>query len=227
MKHLTQICQLVGDWRGDMPAGGMLAEQKMDGFRCTFFPDIDGRDRLWTRNGMPIEGCDHILYHLQRMREAAGEPIFFDGELVVDGTLAATKRWVETDWRKGGEAGHFYAFDCLPLREWQQGGTATPLFQRKARLMDLAAQVAVDDWTWRPGSHGRDEGATPVTVVEDQWLFDAEDVVREVRSVWAAGGEGIVLKHAEAGYERRRNGHALKVKRENMHKWQHMVWAAA
>lgn len=213
------LCQLASDFRGQLPSGGVLAEVKYDGFRCLFLPDINGRERLFTRNGMPIEGCDHILYHLQRMREAAGEPLFIDGELVVDGTLAATKRWVESGWRQGGEAGHFHAFDCMTHEEWKAGGTATPLYQRKARLRDLVEQASADDWDWRPGSKGRDEGAIPVSLVEDQWAFDAADVIEAARRVWAAGGEGLMLKDAEAPYQRKRSGAWLKVKQCNISKW--------
>jgi ATP-dependent DNA ligase len=213
--HSTQLCQLASDFRGDLPSGGALTEQKIDGWRALRFRGIEGKPMLWSRNGMPLEGLGHIAYHLQRMEDAAGEPMYFDGEVQVDGTLAATKHWLETGWRMGGEAGHLYLFDCMTQAEWQAGGTSTPLIQRKARLRELAEAAAGDQWEWRPGSHGRGHGSIPVSVLD------------QARRVWAAEGEGIVLKDALSPYRRNRNGHWLKVKHENQHKWINRVGAFA
>lgn len=215
----TELCQLLGDWRGDVPEGGTWWERKWDGYRALRFAGIDGQVRLWTRNGLPIEGVGHILYRLEQMEQAAGEPWMFDGEFVVDGTLEATKRWAEKRWRAGGEAGVLHLFDGMPLSAWQAGGDPTPLYRRKARLKELMHWATVDDWTWRPGSRGRDEGATPVVLVEDGWAEDAAQVVAEARRIWAAGGEGLVLKDYSAPYQRRRCAAWQKVKASNAHKW--------
>lgn len=213
-----QLCQLAGDWKGNVLPHGMMAEVKFDGFRCLRFRDIQGRNRLWTRQGMPIEGCDHIAHRLDLIEKEAGEPLFIDGELVVDGSLAATKRWVETDWRKGGEKGTFYAFDVLPYREWQKGGTNRPLYERKAMLKKLIDAVG-EPWEWRPRSHGRDEGAATVIYVEDEWVFTPEHALSVARGKWAQNLEGVMLKDPEAPYLRGRNGHWAKVKQANAHKW--------
>lgn len=215
----ASLVQLAGDWRGNLPAGGAMVERKWDGFRCFYAQDLEGRARLWSRNGAPIEGCDHIAYRLGLMEQAAGEPMFFDGELVVDGALSATKEWVERDWKRGGEKGLHYLFDCLTLAEWRAGGSDVPLYARKKRLADLAAAATGDGWTWRAGSKGRGEGDNPVIVMPDEWAFDAADVRRMAERVWASGGEGLVLKDAEAGYARARNSHWLKVKKCNEWKW--------
>lgn len=212
----AQLCQLAGEWKGSMPLGGMLVEQKHDGFRCLWFRGHDGKPRLWTRNGMPIEGCAHIAWRLSQMEEAAGRPLFIDGELVVDGTLAATKHWVETGWRAGGEKGTLYAFDVLDEAEWRAGGTDRPLIERKKALSGLFG-ATVDDWEWRPGSRGRDEALPPVVILPDSWCFTPADVVAEARRVWAAGGEGLMLKDALSPYQRNRSDAWLKVKADN--KW--------
>lgn len=216
------LCALLADWRGDLPEGGAMLEQKHDGWRALRFPGIDGKVRLWTRNGQVIEGVGHILHRLALMERVAGEPLFFDGEFVVDGSLAATKAWCERDWKRGGEAGVLHLFDALPYREWGTGGTDTPLHARKARLKALADAVDADpvlSWEWRPGSHGRDEGASPVRVVEDEWAFDARDVLVAARRIWAAGGEGVVIKAAESPYRRKRSDAWQKVKEANRHHW--------
>lgn len=224
MTRPRELCALLSDWRGQCPSGGTWHEQKFDGYRCLWFRGIDGKPRLFTRNGMPIEGCDHIAHRLSLFEEVAGMPLFVDGELVVDGSLAATKQWVETDWRKGGEAGIFHAFDICPYPDWRAGGWATPLYRRKEWLKDLARQVEehpLYSWEWRPGSRGRDEtGPSPVQIVEDGWAADAYDVARQARLVWRAGGEGLVVKDAESPYERKRVSMWAKVKECNQHKWE-------
>lgn len=216
---MMQLCQLAQDWRGTLPTAGAMIERKVDGWRALRFPGIDGKVRLWTRNGMPIEGVSHILHQLDRMERAAGEPMFLDGEFQVGGTLAATKEWCERGYKLGGEAGIFHVFDAVPLAAWRAGGDPTPLFQRKARLKSLMDATAEDEWEWRPGSRGRDQGATAVQMIPDEWAFDAADVIDAARRVWAVGGEGVVVKDADAPYQRNRNSAWLKVKQENFTKW--------
>lgn len=209
------LCQLAGDWRGDLPRDGAMIEQKMDGFRALRFRGIDGRVRLFTRGGIPIEGTAHILHQLDKIERAAGEALFIDGEYQVDGTLAATKAWCERGWKGGGEAGQFFAFDAMPYREWLAGGCAAPLYQRKARLHELAKAAEADSWDWRPGSRGRDELAPPaVVVLPDFWAADAADVIDEARRVWADHGEGVVVKDPMAPYRRLRSDAWQKVKRD-------------
>ena len=214
-----QLAQLASDWRGTIPTGGAMVEEKIDGWRAPRFPGIDGQVRIWTRNGMVIEGVGHILHRLARMERAAGEPMMFDGEFQVDGTLAATKHWCESGWKLGGEAGVYHVFDAMPLTAWRAGGDPTPLYQRKARLKALMEATAEPEWEWRPGSRGRDDGATSVVLIEDLWCETAADVADAARRIWAEGGEGVMVKDAYAPYQRNRNGAWLKVKHENQHKW--------
>lgn len=212
VRNPAELCQLATHWTGSLPSSGVMAEQKIDGWRALWLRDHAGAPGIFTRNGVPIGGTAHIAYMLEQMERAAGEPMFFDGEFQVGGSLAATKAWCERGWKAGGEAGQLYLFDCMPASEWRAGGTQRPLYARKAMLRDLAQAAQGDGWEWRPGSHGRDDDCPPVTVLEDGWAFDAHDVEREAHAVWARGGEGLMLKDAEAGYERCRNGRWLKVK---------------
>jgi ATP-dependent DNA ligase len=168
----------------------MLMEEKVDGWRAVCLPDHMGHKRLFTRNGHTIEGTAHILYRLAQMKRAAGCAMVSDGELQVAGTLDATKRWAESEWKTGREAGQLFLFDAIPLADWERGRCDVPLVERKALLARLAAESEVDGWEWRAGSRGRDDARPPVLVLEDSWAFDAA----EVRRVWATGGEGVMLK---------------------------------
>ncbi|MDD3797821.1 MAG: hypothetical protein PHE36_01435 [Novosphingobium sp.] len=218
----NHLCQLASDFQGGIPAGGILGEMKIDGWRMLYFRGRDGQPRLWTRGGMPIEGAAHILYRCRLLESAAGQPLFIDGEYQVDGSLAATKAWCERGWRQGGDRGLFHAFDCLTYIEWLDGVSERPQHARKAMLKDMVAQVEQDAslaWEWREGSHGRDGEESPLIVTPDFWLFDAGDVLDMAHRVWADGGEGLMLKDADAPYMRNRNASWLKVKHENAHKW--------
>ncbi|MXP24795.1 hypothetical protein GRI39_01880 [Altererythrobacter indicus] len=209
---MNSLCQLAADWRGDCPPAGILAEEKIDGWRALYLRDHTGTARLYTRNGHRIEGTGHILHQLAEMERAAGELMVFDGEFQIDGALSATKKWCESGWKAGGEAGQFFGFDCLTLSEWRSGGTDRSAIDRKAILKDLAETAQSDAWEWRPGSRGRDDLLPPVVILPDLWCFDAGDVLTEARRVWAQGGEGLMLKDAEAGYQRARVKAWQKVK---------------
>jgi ATP-dependent DNA ligase len=218
---MTSLCQLASDWSGTIPAEGIAVERKHDGWRCLRFRGLDGKPRLWSRNGQPLEGADHIAHQLSLFEQVAGVPLFLDGEIIVDGTLDATKRWFESGWRKGGEKGTLYLFDVLTEAEWRAGGSAKPWHERKAWLQLLAAQVRDDDalsWDWWPGSYGRDD-ADAVQIVKDEWAFTESDVHDMVQRVWAEGGEGVMLKDSEAPYRRSRGAAWQKVKLENAGKW--------
>lgn len=216
------LCQLARDWCGDLPPHGAMFEEKINGWRALYFRSPhDGTPRLWTRNGHRIEGVDHIIHRLGLLERAAGQPLMVDGEFQVDGSLEATKRWCESLHKFGGTAGLFHAFDIVPLVNWHCGGWEKPLYERKAWLAKLLARVEADpllSWEWRPGSRGADE-ESPVRLIPDGWCFTPADVLAEVRRVWSADGEGIMLKDAEAPYQRKRSDAWLKVKRENAHKW--------
>lgn len=211
----AQLCQLASDFTGEVLRGGMMCEEKFDGLRAMYFPGIDGVQRLWSRNGIAIEGTGHIRHRLAHMERVAGQRLFIDGEFVVDGTLVASKAWFERGWKSGGEAGVFHVFDLMPFADWRRGGSDMPQNARKRWLADLLGVVDADpalSWDWRPGSHGLDEAAPPVVLLPDEWSFTAEDAMDMAQRVWARGGEGCVLKDPDASYVRGRNRSWLKLK---------------
>ncbi|KPL67389.1 hypothetical protein SZ64_04280 [Erythrobacter sp. SG61-1L] len=212
----TELCQLASTWAGSILPGGWMAEEKRDGWRALYMRGLDGKPRLYTRNGHPIEGTGHIVHRLGLLERVAGQPLVIDGEFQVDGTLDATKHWCERGWRHGGEAGLLYAFDVVPMVNWVRGGWEWPQERRKAWLQSLAAQVEADaslQWEWRPGSRGADEGREAVKVLPHGWAFGVHDVRDAACRVWGSGGEGIMLKDPAAPYLRNRNGAWQKVKR--------------
>lgn len=99
-----------------------------------------------------------------------------------------------------------------------------PLVERKAKLRECFRLASEDALDWRSRSFGADDGVRAVQIGEDGWAFYAQDVLSEAQRVWSAGGEGSMVKDAQAPYRRNRNAAWLKVKQENAHRW--MRWAA-
>ena len=210
----TELCQLSGRWTGVLPEGGAMCERKYDGWRALFFRGLDRQPGLWTRSGILLLGAGHIRARLLEIEEALGGPHFVDGELVVGGSLAATKLHCESGWRSG-DAGTFHAFDCVPMVDWERGQCDTPLFERKAALARAIASTAPDAaaWEWSAGTRGAGHGVDLVELVTDTWAFTAADVEGEAQRGWAVGHEGIVIKRADAPYVRGRSDAWLKLKR--------------
>lgn len=212
-----ELCQLASDWDGTVPEGGFMVDEKIDGWRAIYFPGRDGIWRLWTRNGMRLEGVDHILHRLAMLNQLGPQAYMLDGEIQVDGTLEATKAWFEKGWRTGGNRGVLHLFDICPIDAWRAGGWHKPQVERKELLKSLIADIP-NDWEWREGSRGADERDC-VRFLPDQWLLDQADVYAEVQRVWDAGGEGLMIKDAEAPYWRERNRYWQKCKLLNWKKW--------
>lgn len=214
------LFQLLGRWNGKALEQPMAFEQKMNGWRAGRWRGVDGKPRLWTRNGHEIHGTAHIQRALAGIEAIAGQRLFFDGEFVVtptDGndTLLATKTWCETSWKAGGNAGTLHLFDIMPEDDWKRGGSDMPWMQRKAWLCDLVNQwqdQEADRWEWIEGSRGA-EGPTPIRAIPHRIVRSAGEVRRLVADIWARGGEGAVLKALDAGYQRNRVSTQMKVKR--------------
>lgn len=187
----SELCMLASPWDGVVPPGGLIGQEKIDGWRACW---IDGE--LRTRGGGTIEGIQHIAEELRRFERAFPTRMFFDGEFQVDGTLAATKRYAERGWREGGALGRFYIFDAVPREEWRRDACQVPLTERLAALdAGLGSFDAehIKALPWSP-------------------YGTAEVVLMAATDVWARGGEGLVVKAAGSLYRRSRSRDWMKVK---------------
>lgn len=227
MRHMTphpalaprhaEICQLVGNYRGKLPSGDWAAALKVDGWRAVYCPLVQ-RKTLHTRNGIPIEGIGHILHKLEAMERHAGEPLIFDGEFQVGGTLAATKAWCEAGWKAGGEDGTYHLFDCLTLSEWLDGGSDRPWIERQRVMRQLytAVEGLSEEWEWRAGTKGKEPDGPHVTILSAEYVADHGEVMDLAQKVWDVDGEGLVLKRIDSPYRRNRSNDWLKVKKEGV-----------
>lgn len=213
-----ELVQLVGNYRGALPDGDWFCQTKVDGWRCSYFAGKDGQKRLWTRNGVPIQGAGHIMHRLAMMEQIAGQDMFFDGEITIGDSLASTKHWLETGWKAGGEAGTLHLFDCMTQSEWEQGGTDRPLYERLRQLSDLCGQLASlpANWEWREGTRGKEPPEPHIIPLPYEYVSSHADVMDMANRIWSKNGEGLVLKRADSGYVRDRSNEWLKVKRNGV-----------
>ncbi|PZU59850.1 MAG: hypothetical protein DI547_05070 [Sphingobium sp.] len=204
-----ELVQLAGEWRGGVPDGGTWVEEKLDGVRACY---VAGR--LLTREGVEIGGVGHILHRIGGMERAAGVSLFIDGEFMVAGDYLRTLSHIGHG-AGAREQGTFHLFDCLTEAEWRANDCDRPLYQRKAMLAGLVEAEAAGpvSWEWREGTHGREPEEAALSLVPDIWCATQADVEAEAARIWARGGEGVMVKDAEAPYRRLRTNAWMKYKR--------------
>ena len=204
----SQLCQLAGEWAGRLPEYGAWVEPKIDGIRCLW---IDGK--LMTRERVPIGGVGHIEHRLKAIERAHGERLFFDGEFIVNGNLPDTQSHLNRGLR-APEQGTLYLFDVMPLSLWQSDESEAPHCERRA-LLERLLSIPDDSpltWEWREGTRGREPVEPPVLLMNGEWCFNACDVERMARGIWAQGGEGVMVKDFDAPYQRKRSNAWQKYK---------------
>lgn len=173
----------------DVPAyiqdNAWVAEQKVDGTRCVITVHPDGVVEFTSGNGGALKHSTSVK-HFPALRRAL-RPLPNGAVYAIDGELLWT--------------GEFYAFDLVRL-DVPGVNAADPLHcslaARRQTLESLLDHAIIDaDGPVRllPQARTADEKAT---------LF---------RKVYDAGGEGVVLKHADGGYvPGTRSAEQLKVK---------------
>ncbi len=172
IREPANLCMLVTHWKGAIPAGGLICQEKIDGIRALW---IDGR--LVTREGNEIGGADHIAAELRAIETAFGRPMFLDGEFQVDGTLKATMRHFLQCGRYG-PAGRLFLFDALPMTEWRSDTSGEALWARLDALTKVMAPISTEH----------------VSVLTFHHCATAAEVTALAESVWARNGEGLVAK---------------------------------
>ena len=179
-------CQLADAWTGTLdPAKRYISEPKLDGMRCLLFLDPN-EPRALSRNGKPVKNMGKIVEAC--MQVAAG--------LVIDGELFAG------DWHSSISAGRaegstierkLWAFDAIPLEDFNRQSSAIPLRERKQILREFGAV----------------EG---IKVVPSRSVTSPAEVLEVVQEYVKAGFEGGVIKDLDAPYLFDRGGAWMKLK---------------
>ncbi|WP_374139379.1 hypothetical protein [Sphingomonas sp.] len=186
----VEMCPLAGVWTpGPLPPG-WDAEEKHDGVRA-----IWTKGAIYSREGNPLP-LDHVAPDLQRLERRFGEPMVFDGEYAEPAGFLATLAAVKHGF-KGERRGVFHIFDAVPTVQWRTDTCMDPLSTRRD-----AIGWALGDW--KP-AHVERVQATPVS--------GQGDVEALAATIWARGGEGLILKRRDSLYRRCRTRDWLKLKR--------------
>lgn len=186
----TELVQLAGVWRPGPVEMGWSAEEKHDGIRAAW---VDGA--LYSREGLPLDLPD-VAADLARLEQRFGQAMMFDGEHVEPGGYLDTLAWLSSPGKRRA-AGTFHLFDAVPLDQWRRDDCPLPLTARRDAIVR-----ALGDW--------KPEHVRRVTSVAVRSQTAVEMLAR---TVWAQGGEGLVLKRDDSLYRRGRSPAWLKHKR--------------
>lgn len=227
-----QLCDKFDNRTIDTP---FFCEPKYDGIRAVFIPRDDGTVIALSREGKPINNVEHICAAIAK---ADANKIVLDGELFVRDFH--TTQSITSTQTPHPEALSlvFYAFDAIPIDEWDAQEGKIPLYQRK---QILAAVVDEINGIVRPAKNPTErviqlsEEDEPIVARElsperssnVSEIDESSFIVRFVpcrligsnassealfRKAVASGFEGIILKEHDCPYIFKRSKRWMKVK---------------
>jgi DNA ligase-1 len=186
-KPLDDIDDLV------FPVAG---EIKYDGLRAAAFVDpAGGTVTFYSRNGKTFNSVPHLEKALLEFKATPG-PHWFDGELITtsfNDSSGDIRRKSKT-----ADNATFFIFEFLHPFEFSGKRPAPPYAARRERLESL----------FKTSMHTAGlsiSGSRPIT--------NQEELLAMRDEVWAAGGEGLIVKTLNGGYENKRSKHWLKIKK--------------
>lgn len=159
-------------------------QPKFDGHRCLAIRGDRGV-QLFTRKGVEIETCGHIVEQLSSIMP---EGVMIDGELYIHGIPVTTIGGYIAKEQAGTEDLKLVMYDAVNLD--------APFINR----VDYLEKI-----TSRRGPHLHLARTTPIACVDDLMNFQGQCIEH--------GYEGAMLRHGRAGYEPGKRSHSLlKVK---------------
>lgn len=187
---IAEPCQLLAHYDARRHPKNAIAELKMNGMRALCPPA-----RIVTRNALPFDAALHCRPILDKLEAGFGCPMVFDGEYVEDGGLDATL----AAHKRGEGSGVLWLFDAVPYEEWKRNRFTHPLRIRKRALSAEFEKLEEQSFV----------GLLAYTDV------DADMVRPMAEQVWQNGGEGLVIKDADAPYYRGKSSLWQKVKKRD------------
>ena len=197
-------CQLAHDSANHegKVTGKKIIEVKLDGVRVITVVYPNGRVDQFSRNGKELVNFPHVKAQLTNVASGFTEPMVLDGE-IMSGTFQDLMKQIHRKSSATANDAVLNLFDALPLKEFEQGESATTQEKRSEWLK-----------TWFEAN----ESALPNVTVVAQETVDLETTegyrrFREINAKAIAGGyEGIMLKDAGSGYKCKRSVAWLKLK---------------
>lgn len=200
-----------------------IVTEKLDGVRRILIKE-DGVSRLFSRSGHEDTGLVEIMAEAKHLPDNR----VYDGELLAAGSYKdsvalrqATNSIANLKGEKRGLT--FNIFDMLPLEEFYNGASEDTAHVRKlllsATLMDESIHhLGIENWPMYIASYGVHKDLQFIKHVPILGFAKSmADVEPIVASIWARGGEGVMLNAAESYYEVKRSKHLLKVKHTEEH----------
>ena len=196
--------QLAKDSKGhpNKLRGKVRVEPKLDGVRVIAICMRDGPVVMYSRNGKEFSNFPHIAEQLRWMANNAQYDIVFDGEVVGD-SFQQLMRQANRKHDADASDTHYYIFDCMPLREFQEGHCNMQAYKRLNLLQSLYDYMDPLEY---------------VHLVDQAMEYDLDKPEEHERMQQYAeycvniGFEGIMIKNMDAPYECKRNDHWLKWK---------------
>lgn len=200
-----------------------IVTEKLDGIRRILVKE-NGVVRCYSRSGHEDTGLVDIINEAVHLPDNT----VYDGELLADGEFKdciaqrqATNSIANSKGKKTGLT--FNVFDAVPLDEFHRGVSENSALTRKiflgALLMDESIQH-LEEEQWPKliaayGLHTELKYIKPVPILG--YIKNFSEVEPIVASIWARGGEGVMLNTATGKYEIKRSKELLKVKHTEEH----------
>lgn len=206
-----------GDVGSDRVKWPCIVTEKLDGVRRILIKE-NGVCRMYSRSGHEDAGLVEILADAKYLPNN----FVYDGEVLAKGTfkdsIAQRQATNSIAAGKGAKTGlTFNVFDMVPVEEFYAGKSKADALNRKLRLgatlMDPGIEALHENY-WQLiqafGIHMALENIKPVPILGLVNNLDAATPI--VESIWARGGEGIMLNTTSGLYEIKRSKQLLKVK---------------
>ena len=213
---------LYGDVGPQKTKWPCIVTEKLDGIRRIIVKE-NGVVRCYSRSGHEDTGLIEII----KEAEYLPDNMVYDGELLAKGTYKdnialrqATNSIANSSGAKTGLT--FNVFDMIPIDEFKAGISKWGALDRKTRLAatlrDESVGILTED-TWKAiccyGVELEFEHIKPVPILG--LVKNISEVEPIVASIWARGGEGVMLNSTVGKYEIKRSKELLKVKHTEEH----------
>jgi len=213
---------LYGDVGPQKTKWPCIVTEKLDGIRRIIIKE-NGVVRCYSRSGHEDTGLIEIMEEAKYLPDN----MVYDGELLAKGTykdsIALRQATNSIANSKGNKTGlTFNVFDMIPLDEFKTGASKWSAINRKIRLAatlrDESVKLLTEDW-WKSicclGVELEFEHIKPVPILGlVKGMHEVEPIVA---SIWARGGEGVMLNSTVGKYEIKRSKELLKVKHTEEH----------
>ena len=183
-------------------SGKKLISSKLDGVRCISIVYPNGEVVQFSRNGKELLNFTKIKDQFSTVASSLTEPYVFDGE-VMSSTFQDMMKQVRRKTNVQADDSILYLFDCLPLKDFEQG---------RCNIDQSSRSDYLENW------YTINQENIPNINILSQELVDLDSLMgkerfKEINKLAIAlGFEGIMLKCPTAIYDCKRSFAWLKLK---------------